>query len=352
MVNESAGEFGEQDLHLFNEGTHRRAYLKLGSHLAEVDGKAGTWFAVWAPNAESVSVMGDFDGWNPSKHVLTPVGGSGIWRGFVEGVAKGAIYKYHIKSRFNGYTAEKADPYAFRHEVPPRTGSLVWDLDHRWGDGAWMRERHRRNALTSPLSIYEVHLGSWRRPGDGGDRFLTYRELAPLLAEYVADMGYTHVEFLPVTEHPFYASWGYQTTGYFAPTSRYGSPQDFMHLIDTLHQRGIGVILDWVPAHFPTDGHGLSYFDGTHLYEHEDRRRGHHPDWDTFIFNYGRHEVRSFLTSSALFWLDVYHADGLRVDGVASMLYLDYSRRPGAWLPNEYGGNENLEAIAFIRRLN
>jgi 1,4-alpha-glucan branching enzyme len=351
-VGSERGWVGEQDLHLFNEGTHRRAYRVLGSHPADVEGVRGTWFAVWAPNAERVAVVGDFNGWDPSRHRLEAAAGSGIWEGFVPGVGHGAVYKYHVASRFHGYVVDKADPYAFRHEAPPRTGSMVWDLSYDWGDAEWMRGRGARNALTSPMSIYEVHLGSWRRPAGGGGRMLDYRELAPLLADYAVDLGFTHVELLPVTEHPFYGSWGYQTTGYFAATARYGTPQDLMFLVDTLHQRGLGVILDWVPAHFPSDEHALSYFDGTHLYEHADRRLGHHPDWDTLVFNYGRHEVRSFLSSSAFFWLDAYHADGLRVDAVASMLYLDYSRKPGEWLPNEYGGRENLAAIDFLRRLN
>ena len=347
-----AVEIGEQDLHLFNEGTHRRAYRQLGSHLATVEGTAGASFGVWAPNAESIAVMGDFNDWDKAQHLLRPVGGSGIWKGFVPGVRQGAVYKYHLRSRFHGYAVDKADPFAVRQETPPRTGSVVWDLAYRWGDEAWMRERAARNSLASPMSIYEVHLGSWRRvPGEGG-RSLTYRELATQLADHAQDLGFTHVELMPVMEHPFYGSWGYQTTGYFAATSRYGTPQDLMFLVDTLHQRGIGVILDWVPAHFPTDEHGLAYFDGTHLYEHADRRLGHHPDWDSFIFNYGRHEVRSFLTSSAFFWLDAYHADGLRLDAVASMLYLDYSRKAGEWIPNVHGGRENLGAIGFLQRLN
>jgi 1,4-alpha-glucan branching enzyme len=262
------------------------------------------------------------------------------------------VYKYHVRSRMNGYAVDKADPVAFRQEPPPRTGSVVWDLAYAWSDGEWMRQRGERNSVARPLSIYEVHAGSWRRVPEEGNRPLGYRELAGPLADYVQEMGFTHVELLPLTEHPFYGSWGYQTTGYFAPTSRYGSPQDLMFLVDALHQRAIGVILDWVPSHFPADEHGLAYFDGTHLFEHADRRKGHHPDWDSFIFNYGRHEVRSFLMSSAFFWLDAYHADGLRVDAVASMLYLDYSRRPGEWIPNAHGGRENLEAIDFLRRFN
>ncbi|HEX9187442.1 MAG TPA: 1,4-alpha-glucan branching protein GlgB [Vicinamibacteria bacterium] len=344
--------FGEQDLHLFNEGTHTRLYRKLGAHLTAVEGRPGVTFAVWAPNAESVSVMGDFNGWAKGRHPLRRVGASGIWQGFVAGLGPGAVYKYHVRSRLNGFVVDKADPVGFRQETPPRTGSVVWGLDYSWGDAEWMRTRAERNSVGKPLSIYEVHAGSWRRVAGEGNRSLGYRELAGPLAEYVQDVGFTHVELLPLMEHPFYGSWGYQTTGYFAPTSRFGPPQDLMFLIDTLHQRGIGVILDWVPSHFPTDEHGLAYFDGTHLFEHADRRQGHHPDWDSFIFNYGRHEVRSFLISSAFFWLDAYHADGLRVDAVTSMLYLDYSRKPGEWIPNAFGGRENLEAIDFLRRLN
>jgi 1,4-alpha-glucan branching enzyme len=348
----SWGRLGEQDLYLFNQGTHDRVYRKLGSHLASVDGQDGVEFAVWAPNAESVAVMGEFNGWDKASHPLRAIEASGIWHGFVPGLERGAAYKYHVRSRLGGHAVDKADPFAFRHETPPRTGSIVWDLDYEWGDEAWMRGRKPAAALDSPMSLYEVHLGSWRRVPDEGDRFLTYRELAPLLAEYVAEAGFTHVELMPVMEHPFYGSWGYQTTGYFAPSSRFGSPQDFMFLVDTLHQRGIGVILDWVPSHFPTDEHGLAYFDGTHLFEHADRRQGHQPDWDSFVFNYGRHEVRSFLVSSAFLWLDAYHADGLRVDAVASMLYLDYSRKEGEWIPNAHGGRENLEAVSFLRELN
>ena len=341
---------GEQDVYLFNEGTHLRLYEKLGAHPDVVDGVAGTHFAVWAPNAETVSVIGSFNGWSKDAHPLRALEGSGIWYGFIPGVEPGATYKYHLRSRYAGYEVDKADPLAFCSELPPATASRVWRLDYEWHDDEWLASRAARNALDAPMSIYELHVGSWRRAADG--RFLTYRELAPLLVEHVQRMGFTHVELLPVMEHPFYGSWGYQTTGYFAPTSRYGTPQDLMFLIDTLHQAGIGVILDWVPSHFPTDEHGLGYFDGTHLYEHGDPRQGFHPDWSSFIFNYGRNEVRSFLLSSALFWLERYHADGLRVDAVASMLYLDYSRKPGEWIPNRYGGRENLDAIEFLRRMN
>jgi len=340
------------DLFLFNEGNHYRLYEKLGSHVAEVDGVAGCYFAVWAPNAERVSVMGDFNHWDRESHPLHSRGQSGIWECFIPGIGPGSNYKYNVVSRWHGYRAEKADPFAFFAEVPPKTASVVWDLDYTWDDQEWMQSRQTRNALDAPISIYEIHLGSWRRVPEEGNRSLTYREIARPLAEYAKEMGFTHVEFMPVMEHPFYGSWGYQCTGYFAPTSRYGTPQDFLFLVDTLHQHGIGVILDWVPSHFPTDGHGLSYFDGTHLYEHADPRSGLHPDWDSSIFNYGRHEVRSFLLSSALFWLEKYHADGLRVDAVASMLYLDYSRKEGEWIPNPYGGRENLEALSFLRRLN
>ncbi len=342
----------EQDLYLFNEGSHLRLYEKLGAHPIALEGTLGTYFAVFAPNAKQVFLMGDFNGWDKSDHPLRSRGNSGIWESFVPGVGKGVHYKYHIVSREQNYRVDKADPFAFTAEVPPRTGSVVWDLDYRWGDQSWMENRQHYNALDRPISIYELHLGSWMRVPEEGNRWMRYREVAPKLADYMRQTGFTHVQFLPVMEHPFYGSWGYQTSGYFAPTSRYGRPQDFMYLVDYLHREGIGVILDWVPSHFPTDEHGLGYFDGTHLYEHDDPRKGFHPDWGSFIFNYGRHEVRSFLLSSALFWLDKYHADGLRVDAVASMLYLDYSRKPGEWIPNENGGNENLEAIAFLRRFN
>jgi len=342
----------DKDIYLFNEGTHFHLYEWLGAHPGILDGVLGTHFAVWAPNAEQVSVMGDFNGWNKTTHLLRPHGGSGIWEGFLQGVGKGARYKYHIVSRYNGYTADKADPFAFYAERPPLTASVVWDVDYQWNDHDWMTTRHGTSRLESPISIYELHVGSWRRVPEEDARSLTYRELAPQLAAYLQQMGFTHVEFMPVMEHPFYGSWGYQITGFFAPTSRYGSPQDFMYLIDYLHQHGIGVILDWVPSHFPTDEHGLAYFDGSHLYEHADPRKGLQQDWGSFIFNYSRHEVRSFLISNALFWLSKYHVDGLRMDAVASMLYLDYSRREGEWIPNEFGGRENLEAMVFLRRLN
>jgi 1,4-alpha-glucan branching enzyme len=342
----------DQDLYLFNEGSHTRLYGKLGAHLQTEDGVPGTHFAVWAPSARQVFVMGDFNGWNKQRHPLRARGQSGIWETFIPGVGHGAHYKYHIVSRYQGYRVDKADPFGFFHEVPPQTASIVWNLDYRWHDQDWMAGRKDRHSLAAPISIYEVHLGSWRRVPEERYRSLYYRELAEPLARYVRERGFTHVEFMPLTEHPFFGSWGYQTTGYFAPTSRYGSPQDLMFLIDYLHQQGIGVILDWVPSHFPNDEHGLGFFDGTHLFEHADPQKGFHPDWNSFIFNYGRLEVRSFLLSSALFWLDYFHADGLRVDAVASMLYLDYSRQPGQWVPNQYGGNENLEAISFLRRFN
>jgi 1,4-alpha-glucan branching enzyme len=341
----------EEDIFLFNEGSHYRLYEKLGAHPATVSGKKGTYFAVWAPDARYVSVTGDFNGWNKMSHPLQPKASSGIWEGFVEGLPEGSIYKYHIESHYKSYNVDKADPFAFYAETPPKTGSITYRLDYEWGDSDWMKVRGPHNSIYAPVSIYEIHLGSWKRPLEE-DRFLTYRELAPELTEHILKTGFTHVEFLPVMEHPFYGSWGYQITGYFAPTSRYGTPQDFMYLIDYLHQNGIGVILDWVPSHFPTDQHGLGYFDGTHLYEHEDSRKGFQPDWQSYIFNYGRSEVMSFLISSGLFWLDKYHIDGIRVDAVASMLYLDYSRKKDSWIPNEYGGRENLEAIAFLKKFN
>jgi 1,4-alpha-glucan branching enzyme len=346
------GALTDDDLYLFNEGSHYHLYHKLGCHLATRQGQPGATFAVWAPNANYVSVIGDFNGWDPATHRLAPRGASGIWEGFVPGVKKGDGYKYHVGSRVGGYRVDKADPFGIHHETSPKTGSKVWDLEYEWGDAAWMADRRARNTLTSPVAIYEVHLGSWARVPEDRNRSLSYRELADKLVPYVRDLGFTHVELLPIMEHPFYGSWGYQTTGYFAPTSRYGTPQDFMFLVDRFHQAGIGVILDWVPSHFPTDEHGLAYFDGTHLFEHADMRQGFHPDWNSYIFNYGRHEVRSFLLSSAFLWLDAYHADGLRVDAVASMLYLDYSRKPGEWVPNRFGGHENLDAVDFIRRFN
>ena len=335
----------EQDIYYFAEGTHSRLFNHLGGHVAEFDGESGGVFAVWAPNAQAVSVVGDFNGWRAGLHPLAPRGQSGIWEGFFPGVSRGALYKFHIRSQVAGYTVEKADPYGLMHETPPQTASVLWDLDYTWNDGEWMNDRPRRNWLNGAVSIYEVHLGSWRQG-------LSYREMAHQLAAYVKEMGFTHIEVMPVMEHPFFGSWGYQVTGYFAPTSRYGTPQDFMYFVDHMHQNGIGVILDWVPSHFPSDEHGLAYFDGTHLYEHADRRLGFHPDWNSYIFNYGRNEVRAFLVSSALFWLEKYHCDGLRVDAVASMLYRDYSRRAGEWIPNEFGGRENLEAIGFLRQMN
>jgi len=343
----------DDDIYLFNEGSHFGLYDKLGSHpLTTQNQVEGTYFAVWAPNTSQVSVKGDFNGWNRDSHRLIARGGSGIWEGFIPGVTKGTIYKYHLVSQHNGYEVEKSDPVAITNEVPPKTASVVWDSEYNWNDQEWMETRGSRNALDAPISIYEVHLGSWMRVPEEGNRSLSYREMAPKLTEYVQQLGFTHVELLPITEHPFFGSWGYQATGFFAPTSRYGTPQDFMYLVDYLHQHNIGVILDWVPSHFPTDQHGLAYFDGTHLFEHADPRQGYHPDWGSFIFNYGRNEVRSFLISSACFWLDKCHIDGLRVDAVASMLYLDYSRKDGEWVPNQYGGKENLEAISFLRRFN
>jgi 1,4-alpha-glucan branching enzyme len=349
-IGHSPSPITDADIYLFAEGRHLRLADMLGAHPTP-DGSA-THFAVWAPNAQQVSVLGDLNGWTAGQHTLHPRGSSGIWEGLIRGMTTGAAYKFHIASHANGYTVEKADPMALRSETPPRTASIVWDLDYPWGDADWMARRGAASALAAPVAVYEVHLGSWRRVPGEQDRPLTYREIAPLLAEHVQRLGFTHIELLPVTEHPFYGSWGYQTTGYFAPTARYGTPQDFMAMIDTFHQAGIGVILDWVPAHFPSDQHGLGYFDGTHLYEHADPREGEHPDWGSLIFNFGRHEVRSFLLSSALFWLERYHLDGIRVDAVASMLYRDYSREGGDWIPNMYGGRENLEAISFLREFN
>jgi len=343
----------EHDIYLFKEGSHFRLYEKLGAHPMTVDGRDGTLFAVWAPNAQYVSVVGDFNYWDRGAHPLQVRGdSSGIWEGFIPDVGPGSLYKYHIASRLNGYSVDKGDPFSFRWEMPPKTASMVWDLDYAWGDSDWMAGRSRANAHNAAMSVFEVHLGSWKRVPEDGFRSLNYLEMAGDLPGYVQYMGFTHVEFLPVMEHPFFGSWGYQPLGYFAPSNRYGSPQEFMRLVDALHQAGIGVLLDWVPSHFPGDEYGLSYFDGTHLFEHADPKMGYHPDWDSYIFNHGRYEVRSFLTSSALFWLDKYHADGLRVDAVASMLYLDYSRKHGEWIPNEYGGKENIGAIDFLRKLN
>ncbi len=335
------------DIYLFREGTHAKLYDQLGCHL-RVNG--GADFAVWAPNAHSVSVVGDWNYWSGDADRLTlHDDGTGIWHGFAADAVRGQGYKFRIWSRGGSRAVDKADPFAFCAEAPPATASRIWSLEHEWCDQTWMKSRGPRNALDAPMSVYEVHLGSWQRK-DG--HFLSYREIAPLLAEYVIELGFTHVELMPVTEHPFYGSWGYQTTGYFAPTARYGTPQDFMYFVDHLHQQGIGILLDWVPSHFPTDEHGLGYFDGTHLFEHADPRQGFHPEWQSSIFNYGRNEVRSFLISSGLFWLDKYHLDGLRVDAVASMLYLDYARKDGEWIPNRHGGRENLEAVNFLQTLN
>ncbi|NDJ59500.1 MAG: 1,4-alpha-glucan branching protein GlgB [Chloroflexi bacterium] len=347
--------FGPQitdyDLHLLSEGRDLHSYEKLGAHIRQIDGVQGVHFAVWAPNARRVSVIGDFNGWNPFVNPMRRHDSAGIWELFIPGVTEGQIYRYDIISRFNNYYAQKSDPYAFYSELRPKNASVVADLDgYAWGDQAWMEARRTRDLLREPMSIYEVHLGSWRHDAEGN--WLNYRELADALVDYAKEMGFTHLELMPISEHPFDGSWGYQTTGYFAVTSRYGSPKDFMYFVDQCHQNGIGVILDWVPAHFPKDGHALSYFDGTHLYEHADPRQAEHPDWGTYIFNYGRNEVRNFLISNALFWLQVYHFDGLRVDAVSSMLYLNFSREDGQWIPNAYGGSENLEAIAFLTEFN
>jgi 1,4-alpha-glucan branching enzyme len=341
----------DYDLHLLNEGTHWHSYHKLGAQLRTVEGVEGVNFAVWAPNAASVSVIGDFNQWDARRHPMRKHVPSGFWELFVPGLSEGTLYKYSIKH--GDQVFEKSDPYGFAAELPPRTASKVANLDrYHWHDEKWINHRQEFNGFDAPMSVYEVHLGSWKRPGDDPNRWMTYRELAHELVDYAKSMGFTHLELLPVSEHPFSGSWGYQTVGYYAPTSRYGTPQDFMYFVDHCHQNGLGVILDWVPAHFPRDGHGLRLFDGTCLYEHEDPRKGEHRDWGTLIFNYGRHEVRNFLLSNALFWFDKYHIDGLRVDAVASMIYLDYSREPGEWIPNEYGGRENLEAISFLKELN
>ncbi len=343
--------FTDFDINLFKAGKHFRLYEKLGAHLIEVDGVKGTYFAVWAPSARSVSVVGDFNFWIQGEHQLNVRwDGSGIWEGFAPGVEKGSTYKYKIQSNNGGIITEKADPFALYCEHPPHTASVIWDLDYQWKDDKWMKSRKETNGLDKPYSVYEVHLGSWKRNEQG--KFLTYLELADQLVSYVKETGFTHVEFMPIMEYPYDPSWGYQLVGYFAPTSRFGKPQDFMVLVDKLHQAGIGVILDWVPSHFPDDAHGLGYFDGSNLYEHPDRRKGYHPDWKSLVFNYGRNEVRSFLISNALFWLQHYHADGLRVDAVASMLYLDYSRKDSEWEPNMFGGRENLDTISFLKDFN
>ncbi len=349
----NGGNLTDYDLHLIAEGTHYRTYEKLGAHPTEQGGVPGTFFRVWAPNALRVSVIGDFNGWNREATSMLYRSEAGIWERFVPGVGTGDLYKYFIESRYDGYCVEKADPYGFAAEIRPQTASKVWDISrYQWNDGEWMSARHSRLPHEEAMSIYEVHLGSWMRVPEEDFRWLTYREIAPKLVEYVRHMGFTHVEMLPVSEHPFDGSWGYQTVGYYAPTSRFGSPDDFMYLVDALHCNGIGIILDWVPAHFPRDEHGLGFFDGTHLYEHADQRQGLHPDWDTFVFNYGRNEVQNFLISNAVFWFDRYHIDALRVDAVASILYLNYGRMDGEWIPNRYGGKENLEAIDFLKRLN
>lgn len=341
----------DYDINLFRSGKFFRAYEKLGSHIIEVDGQWGVQFSVWAPNAQSVSVIGNFNNWNRDSHQLFPRwDSSGIWEAFIPGIGKGELYKYHVHAR-DGRHLQKGDPYALFWEIPPNTASIVWETDYKWKDKKWMEQRRKNAGKAQPYSVYEVHIGSWRKR-DGGATSLNYRELAEELVPYVQEMGFTHVEFMPVMEHPYFPSWGYQITGYFAPTSRFGTPEDFMYLMDAFHQAGIGVILDWVPSHFPSDAHGLADFDGTHLYDHADPKLGFHPDWKSCIYNYGRNEVRSFLISNALFWLDKYHVDGLRVDAVASMLYLDYSRDEGQWIPNQFGGNENLEAIAFLKEFN
>ncbi|MET0944016.1 MAG: 1,4-alpha-glucan branching protein GlgB [Flavobacterium sp.] len=343
--------FTDFDIDLFKAGKHFKLYEKLGAHLVEVNGVKGVYFAVWAPTAQSVSVVGDFNYWTGNEHQLqVRWDSSGIWEGFIPEITKGALYKYKIQSNINGIITEKADPFALYCEKPPHTASVVWDLDYKWKDENWMQSRQNHNGLDKPYSVYEVHLGSWKR-GEH-NRFLTYLELADDLVAYMKETGFTHVEFMPIMEYPYDPSWGYQLTGYFAPTSRFGKPQDFMVLVDKLHQAGIGVILDWVPSHFPDDAHGLGFFDGSHLYEHPDRRKGYHPDWKSLVFNYGRNEVRAFLISNAVFWLHHYHADGLRVDAVASMLYLDYSREEGEWEPNIYGGRENLDTISFLKEFN
>ena len=344
--------FTDFDIDLFKAGKHFRLYEKLGAHLLTLDGIKGVYFAVWAPTAHSVSVVGDFNYWTQGEHNLeVRWDESGIWEGFIPHLTKGTTYKYKIQSNNDGIVTEKSDPFAFYCENPPNTASVVWDLEYKWKDTKWMNSRENHNGLDKPYSVYEVHLGSWKRHSDD-NRFFTYQEFAEDLVAYVKEMGFTHVEFMPIMEYPYDPSWGYQLVGYFAPTSRFGNPQDFMHLVDSFHKAGIGVILDWVPSHFPDDAHGLGFFDGSNLYEHPDIKKGYHPDWKSLVFNYGRNEVRSFLISNALFWLHHYHADALRVDAVASMLYLDYSRNEGEWEPNIYGGNENLDTISFLKDFN
>jgi 1,4-alpha-glucan branching enzyme len=350
--NKFYSRFTDFDISLFKAGKHFKLYEKMGAHVVEHEDTKGTYFALWAPNAQSVSVMGNFNGWDRSSIPMhSRWDGSGIWETFVPLIGNGEIYKYFIRST-SGEELEKGDPFALRWEEPPLTASIIWDTWYEWSDSGWMADRHERNGLNQPMSVYEMHFGSWARSLESPEEFLSYRDMAGRLIPYLRDMGFTHVEFMPLMEHPFAPSWGYQITGYFAACSRFGTPQDLMFLIDELHKNGIGVILDWVPSHFPGDAHGLYKFDGTHLYEHADMRKGFHPDWKSYIFNYGRNEIRSFLISNAIFWLDRYHADGLRVDAVASMLYLDYSRNAGEWIPNEFGGRENLEAIAFLKEFN
>ena len=345
-------QISDVDLYLHGEGTHFRTYKKMGAHPMVLNGVEGVHFAVWAPNAMRVGVIGNFNRWDGRHHPMQNRGGSGLWELFIPALKPGDIYKFEIKSQ-QGHLAQKSDPYAFAAELRPRTASMVWDVDaYQWNDAEWMAARRQKDWLNEPVNVYEVHLGSWRRVADDGNRWLSYRELAETLIPYVKDLGFTHIELLPISEHPFDGSWGYQTIGYYAPTSRFGSPDDLKFFIDQCHQEGIGVIIDWVPAHFPKDGHGLGYFDGSHLYEHADPRKGEHMDWGTLIFNYGRNEVRSFLLSNAMFWADIYHVDGFRVDAVASMLYLDYSRKEGEWIPNQYGGRENLEAVTFLKQFN
>jgi 1,4-alpha-glucan branching enzyme len=341
------------DLHLFTEGTLYKAYESFGAHIRTVEGITGVHFVVWAPNAARVSVIGDFNGWDGLRHPMTSRGPTGLWELFIPDLPEGTPYKYEVRSREHNILLRKADPYAFSGELRPRTASIVRDLStYTWHDDTWLKARYKWDPLAAPLSIYEVHLGSWRRVPEENNRWLTYHELAEKLIPYAKNLGYTHLELMPVTEHPFDGSWGYQATGYFAATSRYGEPKDFMAFVDAAHQAGLGVIMDWAPAHFPDDPHGLALFDGTHLYDHADPRLGYHPDWHSRIFNYDRVEVRTFLLNSALFWLDKYHIDGLRVDAVASMLYLDYGRKPDEWIPNEFGGKENLGAVSLFKELN